>query len=118
MMSRISEMRHNEQMERAEQRQHSYEKALGIIHPPPEPQKPDARTYTPTQIDWERIDRSIEAGWEDRRKRDDEIWEWYLANRQDAVCKCGRFRQVCADSGGCNRPTKHKTLVINGKGKR
>jgi hypothetical protein len=112
-MTRIDEMRHNEGMERAERRQRAYEDAMGIVHKPGQPEsRPESQPGSGVFVDYAEEDRMIEACWDERRKVDDELWEWYLANRTpDAICQCGRFKRVCADSGGCNRPTKHKPLV-------
>lgn len=97
MITRLDEMRANEQMEQANRRQRSYEDAMGIIHPPPIPPGPPMEyPSTGIMVNYAEEDRKTEARWAERRKQDDELWQWYLDNRDPNIyCACGRFKTVC-----------------------
>ena len=115
MITRLTEMRNNVEMERAERRQRSHEDAMGIVHPPLPPSNRTAKrgpTRTGVFYDHAEEDRKHEARMAARRKADDELWEWYLAKRDpNAHCACGRFKAACMFSTTGHHRTRHIPLV-------
>ena len=112
MITRLTEMRNNVEMERAEQRQRSYEDALGIVHPPSPPATPREYPKTGIMVDYSEQDKRMEANWAARRKADNDLWEWYLAKRDPkAHCACGRFKVACMFSTTGHHRTRYIPLV-------
>ena len=113
MITRLTEIRNNVEMEHAEQRQRSYEDALGMVHPPGQPLGPPTeRPKTGFTVDYAEEDRRHEANRAAAIKADDDLWEWYLAKRDpNAHCACGRFKVACRFSETGHHRTKTIPLV-------
>ena len=117
MITRLTEMRNNVEMERAEHRQRSYEDAMGTVCKPGQPETwPESPKGSGVFVDYAEQDRATEARWEARRKSDDELWEWYLAKRDiNAHCTCGRFKVACMFSTiGFHRTRRIPRVIMMG----